>query len=188
MAEDAAKQDALFVNIVLVFKSAAMQQMGKIMNPISGDIEKNLDQARFSIDTLEMLKAKTRGNLSDELNRLLDSTLMELRMNYVEEAEAEAKAETKAKAEGEAGTEGEAKTEAEAGRAGEAPGESKQDTGAGAAGQKPAKATRRSQRDGGDRVTAAGGTAGAKTRGGKRPGKGKAGKGKRSRPKRSKRT
>ena len=92
MSEDTAKQDALFVNLILVFKSAAMQQMGKLMNPVTGETDRNLDQARFSIDTLEMLKDKTRGNLSEDLARLLDSTLLELRMNYVEEAEAEAKA------------------------------------------------------------------------------------------------
>jgi hypothetical protein len=89
MAENDAKQDALFVNLILVFKSAAMQQMGKIINPLTGNVEKNLDQARFSIDTLEMLKNKTGGNLPNELERLLDSTLLELRMNYVEEAKAE---------------------------------------------------------------------------------------------------
>jgi hypothetical protein len=88
VAEDQAKQDALFVNLLLIFKSAAMQQMGKIINPLTGKVEKNLDQARFSIDTIEMLKDKTRGNLSHELERLLESTLLELRMNYVEEAEA----------------------------------------------------------------------------------------------------
>ena len=110
MVEDAAKQDALFVNLILVFKSAAMQQMGKLMNPITGETDRNLDQARFSVDTLEMLKEKTRGNLSDDLARLLDSTLLELRMNYVEEAEAEAKAAEAGEAEKAKAGEGE-KTE-----------------------------------------------------------------------------
>ena len=91
MAENVEKTDALFVNLVLLFKNAALQQMGKIMNPISGKIEKSMEQARFSIDMIEMLKAKTRGNISDDLDKLLDSTLLELRMNYVEEAEADEK-------------------------------------------------------------------------------------------------
>jgi hypothetical protein len=92
MNENDQQQDALFVNLVLVFKSAAMQQMGKIMHPLTGKVEKNLDQARFSIDTLDMLKTKTQGNLSPELGKLLDSTLLELRMNYVEEVEAKEEA------------------------------------------------------------------------------------------------
>jgi hypothetical protein len=91
VVENAEKMDALFVNLVLLFKNAALQQMGKIMNPITGKIEKSMEQASFSVDMLEMLKGKTRGNLSEDLDRLLDSTLLELRMNYVEETEADAK-------------------------------------------------------------------------------------------------
>ena len=83
------QQDALFVNLVLIFQNAAMQQMGKISNPVTGKIERNLEQARFSIDVIDMLKAKTRGNLSSDLEKLLDSTLTNLRMNYVDEANKE---------------------------------------------------------------------------------------------------
>jgi len=92
VTENAEKLDALFVNLVLIFKNAAIQQMGKIMNPLSGKVEKNLEQARFSIDMIDMLKEKTRGNLSADVEKLVDSTLLELRMNYVEEVNAEAKA------------------------------------------------------------------------------------------------
>jgi len=92
MVDERTKQDALFVNLVMLFKEAALQQMGKLINPITGKVEKNLDQARFSIDTLDMLKAKTAGNLSSDLERLLDTTLIELRMNYIAEVESEGKA------------------------------------------------------------------------------------------------
>ena len=79
------RDEALFVNLVMIFKSAAMQQMGKVVNPLTGQVERNLEQARFSIDTLAMLRDKTRGNLSEDLTKLLDSVLLELRMNFVEE-------------------------------------------------------------------------------------------------------
>jgi hypothetical protein len=111
VADDAKRQDALFVNLVLIFKNAALQQMGKFTNPITGKIEKDLEQARYSIDTIEMLREKTRGNLNPELEKLLDSTLMELRMNYVEEADAEVK--EKAKSEKETEPFGGTKPEAE---------------------------------------------------------------------------
>jgi hypothetical protein len=88
MVENAEKLDALLVNLVLIFKNAAMQQMGKLINPLSGKVERNLEQARFSIDMIDMLKEKTRGNLSQDMERLLDATLLELRMNYVEEVQA----------------------------------------------------------------------------------------------------
>ncbi|MFZ1948085.1 MAG: DUF1844 domain-containing protein [bacterium] len=105
MTSDIERDNALFVNLVIIFQSAAMQQMGKIMNPLTGKVEKNLEQARYSIDILSMLKEKTRGNLSEDLERLLDSALLQLRMNYVEEAAAErAGAEDKqAPGEGESG-------------------------------------------------------------------------------------
>jgi hypothetical protein len=80
------QQDALFINLVLMFQNAAMQQLGKIANPMTGKTERNLDQARFSIDMIEMLRSKTRGNLSDDLERLINTTLTNLRMNYVDEA------------------------------------------------------------------------------------------------------
>jgi hypothetical protein len=89
MADDSERDNALFVNLVLIFQSAAMQQMGKILNPLTGKVDRNLEQARFSIDTLSMLKEKTRGNLSPDLERLLDSTLLQLRMNFVEESRVE---------------------------------------------------------------------------------------------------
>ena len=62
-----------------------MQQMGKISSPLTGEIERDLDQARGSIDMLDMLRRKTTGNLSPEEQELLDHVLYELRMNYVDE-------------------------------------------------------------------------------------------------------
>jgi hypothetical protein len=79
------RDEALFVNLVMIFKSAAMQQMGKVINPLTGKVERNLEQARFSIDTIAMLKDKTSGNVTADLEKLLDSVLLELRMNFVEE-------------------------------------------------------------------------------------------------------
>jgi hypothetical protein len=99
VTENLEQQDALLVNLVLIFQNAAMQQMGKITNPMTGKIEKNLEQARFSIDMIDMLRSKTRGNLSSDLEKLLDTTLTNLRMNYVDEANKEASGEGEAKEE-----------------------------------------------------------------------------------------
>jgi hypothetical protein len=97
VVENLEQQDALFVNLVLIFQNAAMQQMGKITNPMTGKVERNLEQARFSIDMIDMLRSKTRGNLSSDLEKLLDTTLTNLRMNYVDEANKEALGEGGAK-------------------------------------------------------------------------------------------
>ena len=78
--------DQLFAQLLFVFQSSAMQGMGKITNPVSNKIERNMEQAKQSIDMLEMIKEKTKGNLSPEISRLLDTSLSELRLNYVDEA------------------------------------------------------------------------------------------------------
>jgi hypothetical protein len=62
-----------------------MMQLGKLMNPMSGKIEKDLDGAQGTIDLLTMLRAKTEGNLSNDERSILDSSISSLQMNYVEE-------------------------------------------------------------------------------------------------------
>jgi hypothetical protein len=62
-----------------------MQGLGKVMNPVTNTIERNLEQAKQSIDMLEMLRDKTKGNLSPETERMLQQFLSDLRLNYVDE-------------------------------------------------------------------------------------------------------
>jgi uncharacterized protein YjaG (DUF416 family) len=57
--------------------------LGQIENPATNLKEQDLPQAKFIIDTLEMLSKKTQGNLSQEENELLENLLYELRMQYV---------------------------------------------------------------------------------------------------------
>ncbi len=80
------KHQFLFTELVLIFHSAAMQQMGKVKNPVTDTIERNLSAAQGSIDMLEMLRERTKGNLSPEEERMLSDALRELRLNYVDEA------------------------------------------------------------------------------------------------------
>jgi hypothetical protein len=77
--------DFLFAQLVMMFQGAAYQQMGKVMNPVTNKIERDLDQAKGSINILGMLEAKTRGNLNEDEQKMLEHALYELRMNYVEE-------------------------------------------------------------------------------------------------------
>lgn len=79
------KNDQLFASLLYLFHTTGMQGLGKLMNPVTQKIEKNMDQAKESIDMLEMLKQKTQGNLNPELTRLLEQFLTDLRLNYVDE-------------------------------------------------------------------------------------------------------
>ena len=57
--------------------------LGQIPNPATNKKEKNLAQAKFLIDTLSIIKDKTKGNLTGEEDNLLENVLYELRMQYV---------------------------------------------------------------------------------------------------------
>ncbi|HDL64425.1 MAG TPA: DUF1844 domain-containing protein [Proteobacteria bacterium] len=74
-----------FFSLITMFASSAYQSMGKIANPMTGKIERNLDSAQGFIDILIMLKAKTRGNLTDDEEKIMTSTLSDLQMNFVQE-------------------------------------------------------------------------------------------------------
>ena len=78
-------KDELFLHLVFMFQTAALQQMGKLINPVNQKIEKNLEQAKYSIDILEVIQEKTKGNLNEGESKFLDNVLFELRMNYLEE-------------------------------------------------------------------------------------------------------
>lgn len=85
MAEEP-KLNMLFMSIVLSLSQAAMQHMGKITNPLTGKIDRNLEQAKVTVDMLEMLKEKTKGNLVKDEEKLINETLATLQLNYVDEA------------------------------------------------------------------------------------------------------
>ena len=80
-----------FVNYVTSLGFQAMIFMGDIPNPMTNEVEKNLTQAKFLIDTLAMLKDKTSGNLTDQESTLLESSVYELQMRYVQHVQEETK-------------------------------------------------------------------------------------------------
>lgn len=79
------KQQVLFMQLVLTFQQAAWQQMGKIPDPIHNKITRDLEQARHTIDILDMLKTRTKGNLATEEASFLDHILRELKLNFIDE-------------------------------------------------------------------------------------------------------
>jgi len=83
---NSSRDEILFLQLVAMFQYAAMQQMGKLPNPVSGKIERDLDQARISIDMIEMLHSRTQASRSARESEYLDKVLFELRMNYVDES------------------------------------------------------------------------------------------------------
>jgi len=82
-----ARNEFLFQHLIAMFQTLAFQQMGKLINPITNKLERDLQQARITIDMLQMLKEKTEGNLTEAEEKLLDGVIFELQMNYVDEVE-----------------------------------------------------------------------------------------------------
>ena len=77
--------ELLFMQLVMQNQQIAMMSMGKLKHPVTDKIERNLDLAKVSIDTLDMIKIKTKGNLSTNEERFLDEVIRELKLNYVDE-------------------------------------------------------------------------------------------------------
>lgn len=50
----------------------------------SGHIPPNFELAKFHIDLLDVLEQKTRGNLTEQEQRLIDTSLYQLRMSFVQ--------------------------------------------------------------------------------------------------------
>tara|TARA_Y100001935_G_scaffold124681_1_gene103501 strand:+ start:1611 stop:1925 length:315 start_codon:yes stop_codon:yes gene_type:complete len=73
----------LFMTLISSLASQAWIQLGKIKNPATDKLEKNLEAASMSIDMLNMLKEKTKDNLEDYEVQMLDKSLNDLKMNFV---------------------------------------------------------------------------------------------------------
>ena len=85
MDQTPSRSAALFLQLLLGLTQGGMIALGKLMNPVTRKVEVNLDAARDTIDTLEALEARTRGNLEPDEARVLRQALTDLRLNYVEE-------------------------------------------------------------------------------------------------------
>ncbi len=85
-ASDSAELPAIdFSTFVLSLSTTALYQMGRVADPETGvAIEPNRVIAQQTIDTLEMIRDKTRGNLEPEEAKLMDSLLYELRLQFLE--------------------------------------------------------------------------------------------------------
>ena len=78
------KNDQLFMQLLYMFHTSAMQGLGKIADQ-SGQLNRNLDYVSQTIDLMAMLKEKTKGNISEDIEKMLDGMLSDLRLNYVDE-------------------------------------------------------------------------------------------------------
>jgi len=85
MSEEQDLYQSLFSSLVYTFNMTAMQQLGKVVNPITNKQELDLEQSKLTIDMLNMLSDRTKGNLSEEENQFLTQTILFLNKVFDEE-------------------------------------------------------------------------------------------------------
>lgn len=76
-----------FSSFVISLASSAMVHLGETVDPFTGKQDVDLAMARHTIDALGVLEEKTRNNLDEEEQKLLDSLLAELRSKFVARAQ-----------------------------------------------------------------------------------------------------
>lgn len=72
-----------FSSFLLSLSSSALLHLGEVPDPQSGEKQKDLALAKHSIDIIGLLKEKTKGNLTQDEEKLLDHLLYDLRMRFV---------------------------------------------------------------------------------------------------------
>ena len=83
--EQIKKEDQLFIHLVNTFVQSAWISLGKVKNPVTDTLERNLEQATYYIDLLDMLQTKMKGNLSEWEEQYIIHSLSELKLNFIDE-------------------------------------------------------------------------------------------------------
>ncbi len=86
--------EASLSDLFLSLSAAALSYLGHEVLPGQKPPPVNLAYARHTISTLEMLRAKTEGNRTEEETRLLNDILYQLRLAFIR-AEEEAQKQSK---------------------------------------------------------------------------------------------
>ena len=72
-----------FSTFIVSLSTEILFHLGEIAHPGTGERQKNLVLAKHAIDTLAMIQEKTKGNLTEEEQKLLESMLYDLRMCFI---------------------------------------------------------------------------------------------------------
>jgi hypothetical protein len=73
-----------FSTFILSLSTSVLVNLGELPDPISKTKEVNFSLAKQSISIIEMLKEKTKGNLTPEEDNLIESVLYDVRLKYVQ--------------------------------------------------------------------------------------------------------
>jgi hypothetical protein len=91
-AHDLQMPPASFEMLVTTLATEALVALGQVPHPMTGKAELQREHAQYLIDTLDMLRQKTKGNLSPQEQELIESVLHQVRMVFIAVANAPASA------------------------------------------------------------------------------------------------
>jgi hypothetical protein len=77
------RQPIDFPSYLLSYYTQGLVLLGEVPSPYTGKKEEDVEASRHTIDILTMLKEKTKGNLNQDEEKLLETVLYELRMKYM---------------------------------------------------------------------------------------------------------
>ena len=72
-----------FAALISMLATQALFAMGLLQVKGQEERKPDLELAKYNIDMLETIEEKTKGNLTEEEEKVLSNTLSELRMGYV---------------------------------------------------------------------------------------------------------
>jgi hypothetical protein len=75
--------EVAFTAFVMSLNTSALFHLGEISDPVTGEKQQNLILVKHTIDTLQLLEDKTKGNLTDEEQDIFKNVLYDLKMRYV---------------------------------------------------------------------------------------------------------
>ena len=75
---------ANFETLVSTMATQALLTMGAIPDPRTGQRMQALDVARHHIDLLGVIEAKSKGNMTEDEEKMVTATLYELRQRYIQ--------------------------------------------------------------------------------------------------------
>ena len=81
--KEAASSQVDFPTFIMSLSSSAFYHLGDMPDPTTGKKELNLPAVQQTIDMLNMLKGKTKGNLNEDESKLLEQLIYELQVKYV---------------------------------------------------------------------------------------------------------
>ena len=75
--------EVTFTAFVMSLNTSALFHLGEIRDPVTGEKKQNLILVKHTIDTLQLLEDKTKGNLTDEEQDIFKNVLYDLKIRYV---------------------------------------------------------------------------------------------------------